>query len=594
LLLPLLLKPCDAINLIYCTTEREIADAVLFANAGDEIVIASGEYFNPRSVASFSIEAHLGSSGEGTETDRIILRGEDPLNPPVISGLSYASWSVIRLVNGAKYWTIQDLILTNADKGVVLDDSHHVELKRLQIRDIGEEAIHVRDGSTYTLIESCTIANTGLYVAGFGEGIYVGSDRSVHTTYDPSVTHTTVRYCTIGPNVRAEAFDIKEGTSETIIEHNVVNAAGLSGENNADSFVDIKGTRTYVRKNRFDRASSTALTKGVAIIDRQVDLSAYQNVIHDNTFIFGKNADNMPMVQAGANTESTVVFNNTRIPSSGTDYTGPNLVRSCCPSWYKRPDSLPTVCFSSENRVLVEGRGYIRMDRLKIGDMVQVGNNEFSRLYSFGHLERNIQTEYLQIYATGLEDPLEISPDHMVFVDKVGAVPASAVQVGLNLVAATSGGFATVTKIDVVRRTGAFAPFTESGTVIVSDVLASSYVSMSGSEAFEVGGLKFVSMHWLAHAFQAPHRMVCKWNMSFCDNEGYSDEGVSYWVYRPHLAAKWLLEQHGVLCFIMSFPVTLLGASFFLIEIVSSSAGLLLLTVSSAIVLPYRAKKKEI
>ena len=213
------------------------------------------------------------------------------------------------------------------------------------------------------------------------------------------------------------------------------------------------------------------------------------------------------------------------------------------------------------------------MDRLKIGDMVQVGNNEYSRLYSFGHLERNNQAEYLQIYATGLEDPLEISPDHMVFVDKVGAVPASAVQVGLNLVAASSGGFATVTKIDVVRRSGAFAPFTESGTVIVSGVLASSYVSMSGSDAFEVGGLKFVSMHWLAHAFQAPHRMVCKWNMSFCDNEGYSDEGVSYWVYRQHLAARWFLSQDSCLIAVFCVPVFMIGVALAALEGISFTAS---------------------
>ena len=95
---------------------------------------------------------------------------------------------------------------------------------------VGYEAIHVLNGSKGTTVESCFVHDTGLIKPGFGEGIYIGSDKSQWNKYDRDVSDTTVRLCTIGPNVRAEAFDIKEGTSETIIEYNTVDATGITGK----------------------------------------------------------------------------------------------------------------------------------------------------------------------------------------------------------------------------------------------------------------------------------------------------------------------------------------------------------------------------
>ena len=46
-----------------------------------------------------------------------------------------------------------------------------------------------------------------------------------------------------------------------------------------------------------------------------------------------------------------------------------------------------------------------------------------------------------------------------------------------------AGGVIKVTKIATVNRQGAFAPFTESGTIVVSDILASSYVSLQEEQS---------------------------------------------------------------------------------------------------------------
>lgn len=79
----------------------------------------------------------------------------------------------------------------------------------------------------------------------------------------------------------------------------------------------------------------------------------------------------------------------------------------------------PTICFHGNQTVDVLGRGQIAMENLQIDDMVGVGNGKYSTVYSFGHYENIVKAKYLQIRGRDLEKPLEISNDHMVFVQKV-------------------------------------------------------------------------------------------------------------------------------------------------------------------------------
>ena len=222
--------------------------------------------------------------------------------------------------------------------------------------------------------------------------------------------------------------------------------------------------------------------------------------------------------------------------------------------------------------VLTKERGYIRIEDVEIGDMVHAGHNKYSRIYSFGHRNQHNYAQYLQLHFG--DQPLEISHDHMVFVDKLGAVPASMVGVGDKLLMG-AGGVIKVTKIATVNRQGAFAPFTESGTIVVSDILASSYVSLQEESAnFQVAGVNIVSMQWLAHTFQAPHRMVCRWNSKFCEKETYTEEGISKWVYGPFLTSKWLLGQHVVIMVVLSVPAVMTGAVPYLVEAFFSNLAL--------------------
>lgn len=118
---------------------------------------------------------------------------------------------------------------------------------------------------------------------------------------------------------------------QVLIEYNTFDATGLAGQNSADSFIDLKGTRTIVRYNTFHQNGNSKLNKGVNIIDRGVDKSAYDHVIRHNTF--NMETKTAPMVRANQNTENVYVYDNKRSPS-GSSYGGSLITDGSTPDWY--------------------------------------------------------------------------------------------------------------------------------------------------------------------------------------------------------------------------------------------------------------------
>jgi hypothetical protein len=146
-----------------------------------------------------------------------------------------------------------------------------------------------------------------------------------------------------------------------------------------------------------------------------------------------------------------------------------------------------------------------------MGDMVKVdsaGNCDL--VYSLAHYTENEKSSYLQIHAGN--KPLEISKDHMLFVAdekfQKRAIIASQVRVG-DLLFTDAGESAEVIKISQVERMGAYAPFTRSGTIVVSSIMSSSYVSIQSSSAVWIMDKKTsISSHFPAHFFTTPLRVM--------------------------------------------------------------------------------------
>ncbi|MFC6929699.1 hypothetical protein ACFQHO_04555 [Actinomadura yumaensis] len=116
----------------------------------------------------------------------------------------------------ASWWRLHGFSVAHAKKGIVVDAAAHVTLRRLEIRDVDEEGVHLRRDTTDSMIVGNRVHGTGRTHDEWGEGVYIGSantnwhlytggrpDRSDRNTVSGNVIHGTT----------AEPIDIKEGTT---------------------------------------------------------------------------------------------------------------------------------------------------------------------------------------------------------------------------------------------------------------------------------------------------------------------------------------------------------------------------------------------
>ncbi|MGW6685390.1 right-handed parallel beta-helix repeat-containing protein [Streptomyces sp. NPDC054961] len=247
-------------------TSAQLRSALAAAVPGQTIRLAAGEYRG-----SFTTRR------PGTAAQRITLTGprsavlvndgpsgEAPSCPVPTTGWDpgYGLW-----LYGASYWNLTGFTVRDSKKGVVLDSSRHVTLDGLYVHHVEEEGVHFRRSSADGVIRSSVIEYTGLVQPGYGEGVYLGSAGSNWGCHGNSggadrSDRVLVEGNRIGPYVAAEAIDVKEGTSGGIIRGNTFDGRGITGENSADSWVDVKGVDYLIEGNKGSFAAPGIFANG--------------------------------------------------------------------------------------------------------------------------------------------------------------------------------------------------------------------------------------------------------------------------------------------------------------------------------------------
>lgn len=251
------------------------------------------------------------------------------------------------------------------------------------------------------------------------------------------------------------------------------------------------------------------------------------------------------------------------------------------------------ICFSGSSMVEVENKGSVKMADLALGDNVQVGNNKFEPIYSFGHKDSTSSAEFLRITTEGSSAPLEISPDHMVAIEGGRHVPASLVKTG-DMLLTVSDGVAAVTNVKNVVRKGVFAPFTASGSIVVNGIVASNYIAYQGSEYLKVGEIETpLSYQWVAHTFNSVHRLAV---MAGFTGETYSEgeEGISHWVAMPHKMFSWVVDQNIVVSASLIGLALPLFSLAWLIELLVSNPAALAIVVGGASLMTLKKSAKKV
>ncbi|MCB0896145.1 MAG: right-handed parallel beta-helix repeat-containing protein [Nocardioides sp.] len=245
----------------------ELHDALAGAGPGDVIVLADGEYRG-----SFTAAA------AGNRADPVTLCGSRAAR---LVGASVDEGYTLHL-DGASYWRVQGFTVSGGQKGVVLDDASHNVLRDLRVSGTGDEAVHLRAGSSDNLVAGNEVRDTGRHQPEYGEGIYVGSAQSNWCDVSECEPDRSDDNRIVGNDVRgttAEAVDVKEGTTGGELRENVL--GGGSGE--VDSVVELKGNDWQVRGNDI-------ATVGVDAVQVHVILDGWgqDNRITDNSFTLAR------------------------------------------------------------------------------------------------------------------------------------------------------------------------------------------------------------------------------------------------------------------------------------------------------------------
>ncbi|WP_157433011.1 right-handed parallel beta-helix repeat-containing protein [Actinomadura rifamycini] len=151
----------------------------------------------------------------------------------------------------AAHWRLIGFTLQNSQKGVMFDGTEASVVQELTIRNIGDEAVHLRRFSTGNSVQYNSISRTGRENPRFGEGVYLGSSHNNWGTLTGGQPDRSDNNLVAGNKIRstAEAVDVKEGTSGGRIAGNAFDGTELSGGFN-DSWVDVKGNGYVVEDNR--------------------------------------------------------------------------------------------------------------------------------------------------------------------------------------------------------------------------------------------------------------------------------------------------------------------------------------------------------
>lgn len=239
-------NPVGGLRNVTVKTSAELTAALSDALPGDIITMADGTYTGKISLNG--IGASFGASTAGTANAPITLRGS---RSAVINGGSTSGGYGLYL-SGANYWNVSGFTITNAGKGLVADRTNRTIIDGLRIYNIGVEALHLRAFSSDNVLRNNIISDTGIEKPQYGEGIYIGSAKSNWKTYSNGNADTSDRNQIIGNTVSstgAESLDIKEGSSYGIVSNNSFNGAGMSGDNYADSLIDVKGNNYTITNN---------------------------------------------------------------------------------------------------------------------------------------------------------------------------------------------------------------------------------------------------------------------------------------------------------------------------------------------------------
>ncbi len=228
-------RPCATKPDVVVRSAPDLQDALAEAEPGTSIRLQDGTY-----AGEFQI------TRSGTEKSPIELCGSAKA---VLDGGPVDGGYTLHL-DGAAHWRIVGITLVGGQKGLMADHAVGNVIDGITVRRVGDEAIHLRADSTDNTVMRSTVRETGLRKPQYGEGLYVGSAESNWCDIsgcEPDRSDRNVLRDNDIAATTAESVDLKEGTSDGVLQGNTFSGSGMV---ESDSWVDVKGNSWRIVGNR--------------------------------------------------------------------------------------------------------------------------------------------------------------------------------------------------------------------------------------------------------------------------------------------------------------------------------------------------------
>lgn len=234
--------------------------------AGDTLFVKAGTYSGVFTLSKLS----------GVSDKQTIVQTY-PGEQVVLEGLGVNSGRI--KIDSCDYLTFKGFEVTTHNQGIFITGGcSYITLDSVEVHNIGQEGIHVKENSHHILIQNSVIYDTDKWDYN-GEGIYIGTGSG--GPFD-STSYVTVRNCIIY-NTVDEAIEFKPGTHDCIAEGNLIfnivtsKTVGVI-EVNEDSLgvQNCSKNPEHIVRNNIIHSSHTAIRAGTGC-------SVYNNVIHSLT-----------------------------------------------------------------------------------------------------------------------------------------------------------------------------------------------------------------------------------------------------------------------------------------------------------------------
>ncbi|SEQ36121.1 NosD domain-containing protein [Microlunatus flavus] len=251
------------------STWKQLQSAISNAPAGRVIKMAPGTYSVPWGMA---VKAN------GTSTRPVWICGP---RTAVLSGPGVTGNGGFR-VDGSSYLRIAGMTVRNSQKGISVMRSNHVAVSDVLVEHIGQEAVHLKNNTTDSVVVGNTIRDTGLMTATYGEGVYVGTAKGNWCKYNGCNADASNRNAIVANHISrtsSEPIDLKEGAVDGTVWGNTVDGGSMRV---GETLISVQTNNWVVAHN----TGSNAKADGIQVW-QAYEVWGRNNTLYANRFTSG-------------------------------------------------------------------------------------------------------------------------------------------------------------------------------------------------------------------------------------------------------------------------------------------------------------------